>query len=115
MGRGSERQLADLRQELDGRRRVPGGLRHKGDELHIEHFEAPALSESGDVDDRLDVLSLDFLIRTYVLSETAPHSVFDCLESAKGKLIAHISLKRYGCDARFACLTRDLWTARVGS
>ena len=66
-----------------------------------------------DNNDQLDVLSVDFLVRTYLLQEVVPHPVPNELEQEEPQTIALLSRKWFGCDARYACLTRDLWNARI--
>ena len=80
----------------------------------IETAVAP--SENSE-NDRLDILTVDFLVRTYLLREVAPFPLPDELATPEAthetnRLAGMLALKPLGCDARFGCPASVLWAHR---
>ncbi len=74
-------------------------------------------AEPSEENDRSDILTVDFLIRTFVLGEIVPFPLPEGLASPDSppeanRLAAHFALKRLGCDARFGCPADILWAYR---
>jgi hypothetical protein len=86
----------------------------------VASIECKEQTSSGEETDRLDVLTVDFLIRTYVFSEVALFPIPVGLARTdstpeENRLTAMLALKRLGCDARFGCSVDDLWNQRMGN
>lgn len=85
--------------------------------LTLTRVEAPVTARSfptdADNDDQLDLLSVDYLVRSCLLGEVAPHPLPDAVEHFKPDTIAKLSMKWFGCEARYGALVSTLAPVRL--